>query len=384
LAWSAGLREATSSWGREVGIGILRSALIFVSAVAFLLAGFNVAGNAIGLWDPLKPRGTDASLAARPPGVRARHVGDPGSGARTIDLARRTPHSPVSVHLALLIAFASLGLALLPTVSPRSMDWIATRTFRLRRGPSRRRELRARASWLSELPSRSRGRPHASSAPAVKWPEALPRIASKAPAHTVPEAPAHIASKAPAHIASKAPAHTGPTRSSVGLRGETDGERLPELDLDRVKCGHCGYEAAQADRFCAHCGASLGEARPPRSLVVIPTTETSGWELCEIDCWHGYVKCDFYARGLMPAGDAEVGRSLPFWWWHRDPPPQEGRALAAHQALVERLLADGWVPTGARRPWYAQRFRRSLDDSHAPAPEDVPALQSSSKVPASP
>jgi hypothetical protein len=97
------------------------------------------------------------------------------------------------------------------------------------------------------------------------------------------------------------------------------------------------------------------------------------------------VKCDFYARGLMPAEDAEVGRSLPFWWWHRDPPPQEGSALAAHQALVERLLADGWVPTGARRrPWYAQRFRRSLDDSDAPAAEDVPAFQSSSKVPASP
>jgi hypothetical protein len=151
-----------------------------------------------------------------------------------------------------------------------------------------------------------------------------------------------------------------------------------------VRCHQCGYEAAQDDRFCAHCGASLGDARAPRSLVVMPAAETSGWETCEIDCWRGYVKCDFYARGLTPTWDEEVGRSPSFWWWHRDPPPQERSALAAHEALVERLLADGWVPTGTRRPWYAQRFRRSLDGVGAPVPEEAPALQSSSKRPGSP
>jgi hypothetical protein len=269
------------------------------------------------------------------------------------------------VQLALLIAFASFGLALLPTISSRSVEWVASKRFALRRRPSRTSALLVRASGLSELPPRSRGWVHARSAPP---PEARPPTASKESVHTAPEPPTH----------------TEPKGSSAGIRGETRGLRLRELDVDRVRCGHCEYEAAQYDRFCAHCGALLSEARAPRSLVVMPAAETSGWETCKIDCWHGYVKCDFYARGLMPTGDGEVSRSPPFWWWHRDPPPQEGRALAAYQALVERLLADGWVPAGARRPWYAQRFRRSLDGSAAPASEEVPAPQSSSKRPGSP
>jgi hypothetical protein len=256
---------------------------------------------------------------------------------------------------------------MLLTVSSRSMKWMESRRFKVGRGPSRTSAL-ARASLLSELAPRNRGWGHARSAPPHKGPEAL----------------AHTAAEVPAHRAPEARAHTWPRRSSVGIRGETNGTRLPELDFDRVRCGHCGCEAAPNDHFCTRCGASLDEARAPRSLVVMATRETSGWETCEIDCWHGYVKCEFYARGLMAAGNGEVGRSPPFWWRHRDPPPQEGSALAAHQALVERLLTHGWVPTGARRPWYAQRFRRSLDGSDGPAPEDVPALQSSSKVLGSP
>jgi hypothetical protein len=347
------------------GIGILRSVLIFVSAVAFLLAGLNLAGNAIGVWDPLKPQGTDAGVAARPPSIQTPHVGDRGTGTRTLDPARQTPQLPVSGQLALIIAFASFGFALLLTVSSRSMKWMASRQFRV--GPPSTSKVRARAPWLSELPTRNRGWRQARSALPHKGPEALPHTAAEVPAHRAPEAHPH----------------TGPARSSVGIPAKTNGVRIPEHDFDPVRCGQCGYEAAQDDRFCAHCGASLGEARAPRSLVVMAAAETSGWEICEIECWHGYVRCDFYARGLMPAGDEEVGRSPLFWWRHRDPPPQEGSALIAHQALVDRLLADGWEPIGARRPWYAQRFRRSLDGSGAPVPEDVPALQPSPKLPGS-
>jgi hypothetical protein len=274
----------------------------------------------------------------------------------------------MSMHLALLIALGSLCLALLPTVSSRSVEWMASRRFRVGRGPSRTSQFRTQALWLSELPPRIRSRRRARSAASYKGPEPFPHKGAEALAHRVPEARAQ----------------TGPARSSVGIRGETNGVRVPDLDFDRVKCGQCGYEAAQDDRFCAHCGASLREARPPRSLVVMPAAEMSRWETCEIECWHGYVRCDFYARGLMPAGDGEVSRSPLFWWRHRDPPPQEGSALIAHEALVDRLLADGWEPAGARRPWYARRFRRLLDGSGAPAPRDVPALQSSSKLPGSP
>jgi hypothetical protein len=238
------------------------------------------------------------------------------------------------------------------------VEWVASKRFTLRRRPSRTSALLARAFRLSELPPRSRGWGHARSAPP---PEARPPTASKKSLHTAPEAPTH----------------TEPKRSSAGIRGETKGLRLRKLDVDRVRCGHCEYEAAQYDRFCAHCGASLSEARAPRSLVVMPAAETSGWETCKIDCWHGDVKCDFYARGLMPAGDGEVSRSPPFWWWHRDPSPAGGTCAGCTPGAC-RATPRGWLGArGARRPWYAQRFRRSLDGSGAPASEEVTAPQSS-------
>ncbi len=41
--------------------------------------------------------------------------------------------------------------------------------------------------------------------------------------------------------------------------------------------------------------------------------------------------------------------------------PEAGYAAAQHAALVARLLADGWVPTGVRgRGWWNASFRRAI------------------------
>ncbi len=85
------------------------------------------------------------------------------------------------------------------------------------------------------------------------------------------------------------------------------------------------------------------------------------WETCEIKWWQGYLKSEFFAVGVRPGAEAyEAHRSPMFRWWHRSSPPQKGRIAAAHQVLVDKLVADGWEPVGRGGPWYAQRFRRLL------------------------
>jgi hypothetical protein len=112
-------------------------------------------------------------------------------------------------------------------------------------------------------------------------------------------------------------------------------------------------------RFCPRCGTPLGEEvrgyAPPVSLVA-DDAEARG-EVCLVEYWRGYVKCDFVALDVQT--NAEIARSPLFRWRHRDPPSREGKALTAFQRLVERLDALGWEPVDPRpSPWYAQRFVR--------------------------
>jgi hypothetical protein len=112
----------------------------------------------------------------------------------------------------------------------------------------------------------------------------------------------------------------------------------------------------------------VGEANalPLRS----PSPNTGSWELCEIACWRGYLKADFYARRV--GSDDEIARSPMFRWRGDDPPPREGKFLAAHEQLVSRLVNNGWQALGDARPWYAQRFRRRIAGLYDVATETPP------------
>jgi hypothetical protein len=97
------------------------------------------------------------------------------------------------------------------------------------------------------------------------------------------------------------------------------------------------------------------------------------WELCEIGRWRGYLKADFYARRIGQNGE-ELARSRMFMWRRDEPPPREGKFLAAHEALVATLRDAGWEPIGQPRPWYAQRFRRQIAGVYElPAEKPAPA-----------
>jgi hypothetical protein len=91
----------------------VRPALTLVAAVAVLLAGFTFAGNVMGLWDPVEPQGGDfgARLA---PDRRDSHA-----GSREFPASAQKPSPPISVRLALLIAFAASVLIVLPSCGRR-------------------------------------------------------------------------------------------------------------------------------------------------------------------------------------------------------------------------------------------------------------------------
>jgi hypothetical protein len=99
---------------------MVRSALIIVAAASLLLAGFTFAGGLIGLWNPLEPG--DSGV----PSVRAldRPDSDPASRPIAPAVAYSKPGPPVSMRLALLVALASLGLSVLPTLwrLPRRLE----------------------------------------------------------------------------------------------------------------------------------------------------------------------------------------------------------------------------------------------------------------------
>ena len=125
-----------------------------------------------------------------------------------------------------------------------------------------------------------------------------------------------------------------------------------------ARCGNCGYASTDSMRFCPRCGTPLSEGvrgyAPPISLV---EGAEAPEEVCLVEYWRGYVKCDFVALDVRT--NAEIARSPLFRWRHRYPPPCEGKALSAFRRLVERLDALGWEPVDPRpSPWYAQRFVR--------------------------
>jgi hypothetical protein len=132
----------------------LRPALTLVAAVAVLLAGFTLAGNVMGLWDPVEPQGG---------GFGARLAPDRrGSDAvsRAIPASTQKPSPPISVRLALLIALASSVLIVLPScgrrLARRLDDLVGPQALG---GPALpRRILRRRGQRTTTAPTTAEGR----------------------------------------------------------------------------------------------------------------------------------------------------------------------------------------------------------------------------------
>jgi hypothetical protein len=91
----------------------LRPALTLVAAVAVLLAGFALAGNVVGLWDPVEPQRGDFGARLAP------DRRDSDAVSRAIPASAQKPSPPISVRSALLIALVSSVLSVLPSCGRR-------------------------------------------------------------------------------------------------------------------------------------------------------------------------------------------------------------------------------------------------------------------------
>jgi hypothetical protein len=97
----------------------------------------------------------------------------------------------------------------------------------------------------------------------------------------------------------------------------------------------------------------------PPAAEPLPGPSEGVWEVCEIDCWRGYLKSEFYATASTPDGaDYAAGRSPAFRWRGSGPPEPTEAVAAAHEALVARLEREGWERYERGSLWYSQRLRR--------------------------
>lgn len=106
---------------------------------------------------------------------------------------------------------------------------------------------------------------------------------------------------------------------------------------------------------------TVAEQHPP-NLPEEPQPDEPLDELCQIAVWRGYAKSCFYARLQQPEADEEfaVAESPRFRLRGNGAPERTEATEAAHLALLQALLADGWKLDGAADPWYASRLRREL------------------------
>ena len=143
-----------------------------------------------------------------------------------------------------------------------------------------------------------------------------------------------------------------------------------EQTLDTIQAG--------AEQTLASLRAAAEQARPaaaPPALALAPqapgapeSLDEGLWEVCEIDCWRGYLKSEFYATAMTPEGEEyAAGRSPAFRWrGNGAPEPTTEAVAAAHEALVAQLAREGWEPYEDGPAWYSRRLRRRPQRSFFP------------------
>ena len=112
--------------------------------------------------------------------------------------------------------------------------------------------------------------------------------------------------------------------------------------------------------------ARLADQLEEKTSDVAPETH----EACEIACWRGYVKWQFYVESKSPL-DPSLSSAYPslstpypslssqyFRARGKGAPEQSDNALRAHAVLVEKLIASGWEPEGYGENWFSARFQR--------------------------
>jgi hypothetical protein len=102
-------------------------------------------------------------------------------------------------------------------------------------------------------------------------------------------------------------------------------------------------------------------------------------ETCVVERWQGYVSSSFYAA----LADGTTLADSTSFRCRGVVPKDSAEARAAYDEVVSALEAAGWErEDGAADPWYATRFRRSVEVAAPPAHEEVTARELEEDLPA--
>ena len=132
-----------------------------------------------------------------------------------------------------------------------------------------------------------------------------------------------------------------------------------KIKEDKMFCLNCGTQLPDDASFCLKCG------KPQKTNV---RTEEPQWETCEIK-WEPKFSIlsaggHFWARAVGPRGVYSAGESQYFktnGFMSAVSFPAGKDCIAGQNALVERLVKDGWESTGGRGiEWYNDKFRRRV------------------------
>jgi hypothetical protein len=159
--------------------------------------------------------------------------------------------------------------------------------------------------------------------------------------------------------------HAGKRRQSGGqLQREPEGAPVNtyERPIPARGSGSAAGSVAVASRPRTRAATTLIETLSPQARLAERVQEVDGrakletHQVCEIACWRGYVKWQFYVESEPP--DVAPLVSPYFRAPGKGIPEQTDSALHAHAVLVESLLEAGWEPEGYGEEWFSERFQR--------------------------
>lgn len=119
------------------------------------------------------------------------------------------------------------------------------------------------------------------------------------------------------------------------------------------------------------------EEREKQEEQVAATPGAPGLGTCEIRWWRGHAESRFYVEGEPPL--PETIESPPFRTYGRGAPMRTSAAHAAHEVVVQSLVAAGWRPNGRGVQWFSGRFTSLPLRAEAEA-ADPPELSTSNQA----
>ena len=150
-----------------------------------------------------------------------------------------------------------------------------------------------------------------------------------------------------------------------------------------INCNECGQELPDDANYCLRCGR-------PQTADALAARQVDGpWETGRIrskvlrkERFSRMCSCSFVLEAIGQAGTYIADQSRPFdYYFGYDPlahgsgfvPVNENRTTrAAFDAMVSRIVANGWEPVPYQDSWYQCHFRRRAP---APARRPVRALR---------